>query len=106
MSAGRKHAGKRQSARPKKNPSKTGSPAAPRQISPTLAGAQEALDECIGAVCLVEVTLHSLMSQEIASPEQEVLKRALKTIWHVQNWMGGLRLNDLTGRSTRRGDKS
>jgi hypothetical protein len=71
-----------------------------------LAGAQEALEECIGTTCLVEVTLHSLKSQEIAAPEQEVLKHALKTIWCVQNWIGGLRLNDLAGRSTRRGDES
>lgn len=107
MSARLRHAGKKRSARPKKNLSKTGSPPAPpRPLSPILAGAQEALEECIGATCLVEVTLHSLKSQEIASPEQEVLKRALKTIWCVQNWMGGLRLNDLTGRSTCQGDKS
>jgi hypothetical protein len=96
MSARRKRAGKRPPARPKKNPSKTRSPAAsPRRISPALAGAQEALEECIGAICLVEVTLHSLESQEIATPEQEVLKRALKTIWCVHDWMGELRLNDL-----------
>lgn len=96
MSARRKRAGKRPPARPKKNPSKPRSPAAPpHRLSPTLAGAQEALEECLGAICLVEVTLNSLESQEIAAPEQEVLKRALKTLWTVQNWMGGLRLNDL-----------
>jgi hypothetical protein len=95
MSA-RKRAGKRPSARPKKNPSKPRSPAAPpHRLSPTLTHAQEALEECLGAICLVEVTLNSLESQEVAAPEQEVLKRALKTLWIVQTWMGGLRLKDL-----------
>lgn len=95
MSARRKRAGKSRSARPKKNPSKTPLPAAPpRRISPTVAGAQETLEECIGAICLVEVTLHSLESQEIATPEQEVLKRALKAIWCVHDWMDDLSLDD------------
>lgn len=90
MSARQKRAGTRPSARHKKNPSETGSPAAPpRRLSPTLvAGAAEALEECLGAICLVEVTLNSLESRELAAPEQEVLKRALKTLWGVQNWMG------------------
>lgn len=100
MSARRKHAGKRQSARPKKNPSKTGSPAAsPRQQSSKVVCAQKALEECVGGICLVEVTLHSLESQEIATPEQEVLKRALKAIWCVHDWIDELRLDDIIGGS-------
>jgi hypothetical protein len=35
--------------------------------------------------------LHSLEFQEIACPEQEVLKRALKAIWLVHDWIDGLR---------------
>ena len=31
--------------------------------------------------------MHSLESQEIASPEQEVLKRALNAIWLVHDWI-------------------
>lgn len=97
MSARRKRADESASTRPKKIPSKTPSPAAPpRPKSSTFAGAREALEECIGAICLVEVTLHSLEFQEIATPEQEVLKRALRTIWSVHDWIDHLRLDDPT----------
>lgn len=61
-----------------------------RPGSPALVRADRVLDECVGTICLVEVTLHSLESQEIASPEQEVLKRALKAIWVVHDWINGL----------------
>jgi hypothetical protein len=63
-------------------------------MTPRLTGAQEALEECVGAICLVEVAMHSLESQEIAFPEQEVLKRALKAIWLVHDWINELRLDD------------
>ena len=107
MSARRKHAGKGRSASPKKNPPKNGSPAAPpRQESSALASAQRAFEECIGAICLVEVTLHSLESQEIATPEQEVLKRALKAIWCVHDLIDDLKLDDVIGASTDREDES
>lgn len=96
MSARRKRAGKNASTRPKKIPSQTPSPTAPpRQTSPKFAGARAALEECIGAICLVEVTLHSLEFQEIGMPEQEVLKRALKMSWRVHDWLDDLDLNDL-----------
>lgn len=45
------------------------------------------LGECAAAICLVEVTMHSLQSREIGHPEQEVLKRALKLIWSVHDWI-------------------
>ena len=64
--------------------------APPRQRSSALVRVESALDECVGAICLVEVTLHSLEFQEIASPEQEVLKRALKAIWSVHDWIDEL----------------
>lgn len=105
MSARRKRAGTGQSARPKKNPLKAGSPATPpRQQS--LVSAEKAFEECIGAICLVEVTLHSLESQEIATPEQEVLKRALKAIWCVHDLLDSLKLDDIIGASTDREDES
>lgn len=101
MSAQRKSARKRQPAPPHKTTPNPESPAAPpRQRSSALVGVHGALDECVGAICLVEVTLHSLESQEIASPEQEVLKRALKAIWIVHDWIDGLRSNDLDGEGT------
>lgn len=97
MSTRRKRAGENASTRPKKIPSKIPSAAAPpRQTSSTFAGAREALEECIGAICLVEVTLHSLEFQEIATPEQEVLKRALKMIWRVHDWLDDLSVDDPT----------
>jgi hypothetical protein len=34
--------------------------------------------------------LHSLEFQDIASPEQEVLRRALKAIWLVHDWIDEL----------------
>jgi len=107
MSARRKHAGKRRSARPKKNPSKTGSPAAPpRRESSTQVSAGRALDECIGAVSLVDVAMNSLESQDIASPEQEVLKRALKAIWSVHDWIYELTPDVFADEDTDRGDES
>lgn len=97
MSARRKRAAKRQPAAPKKStPPTTDSPNA----SSSAVTARSALDECVGAICLVEVTLHSLESQEIASPEQEVLKRALKAIWIVHDWIDGLTPNDVDGEGT------
>lgn len=97
MSARRKRPRKRRSASPRRTtPSTIESAAAPsRQKSSALVGAHSALDECVGAICLVEVTLHSLESQEIASPEQEVLKRALKAIWSVHDWIYELSPDDL-----------
>jgi hypothetical protein len=53
------------------------------------------LGECVGALCLLEVTMRSLESQEIAFPEQEVLKRALKMIWCVHDWINELKQDDL-----------
>lgn len=57
------------------------------------------LHECVGAICLVEVTLHSLESQEIAFPEQEVLRRALKSIWSTHDWIDELKPADTAGES-------
>lgn len=70
-----------------------------------MVGAAGALDECVGAICLVEVTMHSLESQEIATPEQEVLKRALKAIWSVHDWIYERRPDDLDGKDTDREDE-
>lgn len=106
MSTRRKRARKRQPAPPKRTTPTTESPAAPsRQKSSALRSADGALDECIGAVSLVEVTMRSLESQEIATPEQEVLKRALKAIWTVHDWIYKLRPDDLDGEDTDREDE-
>lgn len=106
MSTRRKRARKRQAAPPNRTTSSTESPAAPsRQKSSALVSANSALDECIGAICLVEVTLHSLESQETATPEQEVLKRALKAIWSVHDWINELRRDDLDDEDTDREDE-
>jgi hypothetical protein len=37
------------------------------------------LNDRIGAISLVEVTMHSLESREIGNPEQEVLKRTQRS---------------------------
>lgn len=103
MSARRKRARKRQSVPAKKSTPTGHSPgASSRQVSSILASARSALGECVGAICLVEVTLHSLEWQEIASPEQEVLKRALKATWAVHDWIDDLAFNELEGEGDRK----
>lgn len=64
------------------------------------------LRECVGAICLVEVTLHSLESQEIGFPEQEVLRRALKSIWSAHDWIDELKPDDTAGESADRESES
>jgi hypothetical protein len=64
------------------------------------------LNECVGAICFVEVTLHSLESQEIGFPEQEVLRRALKSIWSVHDWIDELKPDDTASESADREGKS
>jgi hypothetical protein len=87
MSAARKRAGKEPSAPEKRTPT-TDSPAASSgQEGPACIGAGRALDECVGAISLIEVTQRSLESKEIASAEQEVLARALKALWGVHDWI-------------------
>jgi hypothetical protein len=88
MSAARPRVSKKHSGPARKSASKIASPAASTQqkVSPPV-GIRSILGECAGAICLVEVTMHSLESQEIAHPEQEVLKRALKVIWCVHDWI-------------------
>lgn len=96
MSARRKRAAGPWPAGPKNAaPSSDSQAAVARQKSSTSISAHNALDECVGAICLVEVTLHSLEWQEIASPEQEVLKRALKAIWVVHDWIDDLAFKEL-----------
>jgi hypothetical protein len=48
---------------------------------------ESALQECIGAISLIDVTVHSLESQQIAAPEQEVLNRAIRALWSVHDWI-------------------
>jgi hypothetical protein len=98
MSA-RKSVRQRRAAPPKRTPSNAQLPkASSRQKSPMLASAESVLDECIAAVSLVDVTVHALESRELASSEQEVLKRALEAIWFVHDWIDGLELDDLCAR--------
>jgi len=96
MSAARTQAGKRESAPAKKSTAKTGSPAVSQsRVVSGVVSVQSILGECIGASSLVEVAMHSLESQEIGNPEQEVLKRALKLIWSVHDWLHELNSDDL-----------
>lgn len=80
----------------------TSAPPIPRRT--TANSAESILDECVGAICLVEVTLHSLESQEIASSEQEVLRRALKSIWSVHDWIYELKPNGTDGERVGEGE--
>jgi hypothetical protein len=65
-----------------------------RQGFSQLAGRARALDDCVGAICLIEVTARSLEAQDIACPEQEALKRAMRVIWGVHDWVYVLRPGD------------
>jgi hypothetical protein len=95
MSAARKRVNKKQSEPAKKPASETDSSAGLlRQGASPPVGARSILGECAGAICLVEVTMHSLESREIGHPEQEVLKRALKLIWSVHDWIDESTAND------------
>jgi hypothetical protein len=91
VSAVRKGAGKRKfpSARISRNTRNAA-------VFPRPGGAQPVsidsiLEECVSATSLIEVTLHSLEAREIGHPEQEVLKRALKVIWSVYDWIDNRR---------------
>jgi hypothetical protein len=96
VNARRKRVTKLPSTAPGKDEPVADPPAKPsHRKSSNLAGIGNALDECVGAICLVEVTLHSLESQEIAYPEQVVLRRALKAIWCVHDWIDELTPNAL-----------
>lgn len=48
--------------------------------------------------------MHSLESQEIGFPEQEVLRRALKSIWSVHDWIYELKPHDTNGELDREGE--
>jgi len=48
------------------------------------------LDECIAAISFVDVSVHALEAREIASAEQEVLKRALRVLWFIHDWIDDL----------------
>ena len=88
MSAGRKRRGERKPARAKKSKPKAGGQSAtPRPRTAAPVSARSILDECMAATSLIEVTLHSLEQNEIGHPEQEVLKRALKVMWVVHDWI-------------------
>lgn len=88
MSAGRKRRRGRKPARVKKGTAKAdGQPAATRPGAAAPVSARSILDECMAATSLIEVTLHSLEQNEIGHPEQEVLKRALKVMWVVHDWI-------------------
>lgn len=88
MNARRKRTAKGRRSQPEKGVPSSDSPTpSSRQESSKLTSAENALDECVGSISLIEVTMHSLESQEIASPEQEVLKRALNAIWLVHDWI-------------------
>jgi len=65
-----------------------------RQDFSQLAGCARALDDCVGAICLIEVTARSLEAQDIACPEREALKRAMRVIWGVHDWIYALRPGD------------
>lgn len=65
------------------------------RLSSAVTQAQHALRECIGALCAIEVTLHSFELHDMAPAEQEVLKRALQAVSGVQEWLAGSGLRGL-----------
>lgn len=87
MSTRPDHPAQAQSAPPSDPTSAATLPNVPRHDALRLASAGSALSECVGAISLVDVTVHSLESQEIACPEQEVLNRAIHALWSVHDWI-------------------
>jgi hypothetical protein len=76
------------SAHPKTTASTAESPnSAPPRESSCPTSAESTLNECLGAISLVEVTVRSLESQAIACSEQEVLNRALRALRSVHDWI-------------------
>lgn len=108
MSAPRKSAStRRPSATRSSNAVASDASSSPLTLRATKSVSVEAvLHECVGAICLVEVTLHSLEWQEIAFPEQEVLRRALKCIWSAHDWIDELKPDDTANESADREGKS
>lgn len=108
MSAPQKRASRRRPAatRPKKTVASESSSGLVTLRATKSVSVKTVLHECVGAICLVEVTLHSLESQEIGFPEQEVLKRALKSIWSVHDWIDELKTDDTAGESADREGES
>jgi hypothetical protein len=107
MSTQRKRASRRRpEATRANNTVASNSSSPPTPPATTSLSTEGVLDECVGAICLVEVTLHSLESQEIASPEQEVLRRALKSIWSVHDWIYELESHDTDGENADREGES
>lgn len=88
---------------PEKKPAPTTSPLTSSRVEgPKRISVENALIECVGAICLIEVVMNSLESQELAASEQEALKRALRPMWFVHDWIYELRLDD----GDERGNKS
>jgi hypothetical protein len=88
MSAARAQAGKRKSVPAKKKTAKDSSQGTsqPQGASGSIS-VGSILGECTGAICFVEVVMHSLESRDVGDAEQEVLKRALRLIWSVHDWI-------------------
>ena len=76
-----------QPSHPKIRASTADSLSAPPLESFCPTSAESALSECVAAISLVDVTVHSLEAQKIAAPEQDVLNRALQVLWSVHDWI-------------------
>jgi hypothetical protein len=63
------------------------SPSIPRRDSGPLGNARSALGECSDLISLVEVTVRSLESQDIACAEQNVLNRAIQMLSSLHDWL-------------------
>jgi hypothetical protein len=77
------------------------SPSIPRPETVPFPSAASALSECSGAISLVQVTVHSLESQDIACPEQEVLTRAIQALWAVHDWIHDRMWSDIEAERNR-----
>jgi hypothetical protein len=106
MSAARKRVVTKQRPQPaKKSASKTDARKPSLRQASQPVSAQTILCECTGAICLIEVTMHSMESREIGHPEQEVLRRALTLIWSMHDWIDESRSDDADDVSDEEGDE-
>jgi hypothetical protein len=75
------------SGHPGDSTSVTPSQSIPPSDSVPLANARSALGECSGLISLLEVTVRSLGSQDIACAEQVVLTRAIQALSSLHDWL-------------------
>lgn len=76
------------SGRKRTRPAKKAAKKAPAPVaSAPPVSVRQVLDECVAGLSLIEVTVRSLDENDYASCEQVTLRRALKALWIVHDYL-------------------